>query len=71
MDSEEIKMFLIDKIKSIKVGKIGGIGFHPWVLFSDKNILAGFIEVLRYINNQNNIRVEKAIYFINQSAENN
>lgn len=52
-----------------KNGDIFGIGFHPWILFSDKNILLGYKDFLLYITQQKGIIVKPARYFVGDIKE--
>ena len=49
-----------------KQGDIFGIGFHPWILFSDKNILLGYKDFLSYLRQQKDTNIEPAGIFINK-----
>jgi peptidoglycan-N-acetylglucosamine deacetylase len=62
---EEALNYLIGLSNEINRGEIGGIGFHPWVLFADDNILKAFKDFLIYLNNQKDIKLETANYFNN------
>ncbi|WP_170065323.1 polysaccharide deacetylase family protein [Salegentibacter salegens] len=48
-----------------KIGDIFGIGFHPWILYSDKSILMGYKDFLSYLNQQENTVIKPAGYFVN------
>jgi hypothetical protein len=47
-----------------KNGDIFGIGFHPWILCSDKNILMGYKDFLLYLTQQKDIIIKPARYFV-------
>lgn len=44
----------------IKPGTVSGIGFHPWVLFSDSHIYEGFSEFLEFLLQQEGINISTA-----------
>jgi peptidoglycan/xylan/chitin deacetylase (PgdA/CDA1 family) len=46
--------------KKTKKGDTFGIGFHPWILYSDLNILLGYKDFLLYITQQNDIILKPA-----------
>jgi len=60
---EEICEYLVKQISQINPGEVAGIGFHPWILFSDKNILLGFSKFLNYLSKQDNVRLESAFFY--------
>lgn len=51
-------------LNRIQRGCISGIGFHPWVLFSDSNILKGFYHFIDYLSNQEDVIVKPAEYYV-------
>ena len=53
------------QLSRIKTGEIAGIGFHPWVLFSDSEILKGFSMFLKYLYEQKDVKVDTAIGYTN------
>lgn len=46
-----------------KKGDIFGIGFHPWILISDQNILLGYKDFLNYITQEKDLIIKPAIFF--------
>lgn len=52
-----------------KKGDTFGIGFHPWILYSDKNILSGYKDFIYFITQQNDVIIKPAIFFA-KSTEN-
>lgn len=52
-----------------KPGDTFGIGFHPWILYSDTNILLGYKDFLSYIKKQNNIIINPATFFVENTIE--
>lgn len=54
----------------LQVGQIGGIGVHPWVLFSNKNIYKGFFDFLNFIKETNNTNVLTLQEYYNQISVN-
>lgn len=59
----EVLKYFIEKINQIKNGEIAGLGFHPWILFSDAKILSGFIKFLAYLSKEKTIMVGTANYY--------
>jgi hypothetical protein len=51
---------LVDKLGP---GDVGGIGFHPWVLFSNNKLLKGFSDVLDYLKNQDDVELNTAQFY--------
>jgi len=65
-DKKKIFEYFVGLSDRVRKGEIGGIGFHPWILFSDPNILSAFEDFLTYIKNQTDLKIESAFYFYNQ-----
>jgi peptidoglycan-N-acetylglucosamine deacetylase len=57
--------YFIGLSKQIGIGEVGGIGFHPWILFSNENYLKAFEEFLRYLSQQSNVKLETAFTYHN------
>ena len=66
-ERNEVLSYFIDLSEKIKKGNIGGIGFHPWILFSHESILLGFTDFLEYLGKQKDIKLETALSFVKQS----
>lgn len=47
-----------------KIGDTFGIGFHPWILYSDENILMGYKDFLLYLTEQKNTKIRPAKYYV-------
>lgn len=45
----------------VNTGHIAGLGFHPWVLFSDLRILQGFLMFMKFLNEQPDLVIKRAI----------
>jgi peptidoglycan-N-acetylglucosamine deacetylase len=45
---------------------ITGIGFHPWVLFSDPAIFNGFCRFLRFISSRQDVCIRTALEFVTE-----
>ncbi len=55
---------LYDYLAEIRYALVfAGIGFHPWVIFSDKKILTGVTRFLEFLKDQDNIRSETAHFY--------
>lgn len=63
LKKEDILRYFNSHLNRIKPGEIAGIGFHPWILFSEPNILTSFSEFLTYLNKQENIRLETGSFY--------
>lgn len=48
----------------INYGEIAGIGFHPWVLFSEKSIIAGFRSFIKYLASSEEYCIKPAKNFV-------
>jgi peptidoglycan-N-acetylglucosamine deacetylase len=64
--TDEAFNYFLSLYKRIKVGDVAGIGFHPWVLYSDKNILAGFKRFITFIVKENETNIKQAGWYINK-----
>lgn len=62
-DPESARDFFLSLVSEIKPGELGGIGFHPWVLFSDKNFLEGFISFISLLPLLNDVNINTAAGF--------
>ncbi len=65
----EIKNYFWELYKKIKEGDIRGIGFHPWVLFSDDNIFKGFELFLDDLSKESNLTIKPALYYLNELVD--
>jgi len=50
-----------------KKGDTFGIGFHPWILYSDKNILLGYKDFISYLTDEKDVLLRPAKFFVNNS----
>lgn len=64
-DKEKIFDYFVEISRHIGKGEVAGIGFHPWILVSNENILKAFEEFLSYLKQQNDVRLETAITYFN------
>lgn len=55
--------------ENLKPGEVGGIGSHPWILFSNKNILKGYRRFLGFLSEQKDARINTALYFVQQAMQ--
>lgn len=55
----------------VKIGTICGIGFHPWVLVSDKNIMKGFLKFLKYLSMREDRVVKTAFEYAMEILDHN
>ncbi|MBN2863655.1 MAG: polysaccharide deacetylase family protein [Bacteroidales bacterium] len=46
------------------IGELGGIGFHPWVLMSDSNILEGFEMFISRLAVEENTNVNTVLHYV-------
>lgn len=60
---DDVLNYFIEQSNMFRIGDIGGIGFHPWILFSNQNIFNGFFKFLNYIKKQENTRYETAYFY--------
>lgn len=61
---DEVYKFYCNYIERLKAGEIMGIGFHPWILFSNENNLKGFDLFLKSLKTMHNIRLETAEFYV-------
>lgn len=52
--------YLINIYNQLSTGEVAGMGFHPWVLFSDENYFRGFREFLKIISQDKNTNIQMA-----------
>ncbi|MCD4677609.1 MAG: polysaccharide deacetylase family protein [Desulfobacula sp.] len=62
-NEEEVLKHFIQLFRKTGTGEIAGIGFHPWVLFSDERILKGFKQFLLYLSDKDNVQIHTALRF--------
>lgn len=62
----EVFEFFKDLYLKTKIGDVFGIGFHPWILYSDENILLGYKDFLHYLTQQKDVRINTANYFVDK-----
>ena len=60
----EVFEYLIQLTNKINNGEISGIGFHPWVLYSNQQIFNGFRGFLEYLNNNKEFQIKTANCFV-------
>lgn len=60
----EIYNKLINKLTKIKRTGPAGIGFHPWILYSDPSIMEGFKRFLDTISSDENYNIKPAYSFV-------
>jgi peptidoglycan/xylan/chitin deacetylase (PgdA/CDA1 family) len=65
-DEKTVFDYLLSLSKYIKQGEFGGIGFHPWILFSDPNILKGFDRFIGYLRKQPDIKLDTIYNYYNK-----
>jgi len=53
----------------LKTNYIAGIGFHPWVLFSNDHYFKGFDEFLNIISQDKTINIRPVNHFLSQIVE--
>ncbi|MFP4024589.1 MAG: polysaccharide deacetylase family protein [Thiohalospira sp.] len=68
-DSETVKQHFIKLYRRLNNGQLGGIGFHPWVLFSNENIWHGFKEFIEFLSTEKNLNIDTAIKFVSEIKE--
>lgn len=69
VEREEAFAYFEGLFYKLRLGEIGGIGIHPWVLFEEDNILHGFYDFVRFLSKQENVRVNSAIHFVEMLEE--
>lgn len=52
-------------LEELSYGDIAGIGFHPWILFSNNNILNGFKSFVESLSNRSDTNILRAIDYVN------
>lgn len=52
--------YLINLTEKVKFGQLAGIGFHPWILFSSKEILTGFELFIKYLSENKDVNISTA-----------
>jgi peptidoglycan-N-acetylglucosamine deacetylase len=67
--SEEVFAHFMSLLNKIEDGQLGGIGIHPWVIFSDDNILKGFQQFIYHIAAQENVQILPAGNYASEILE--
>ncbi len=62
--AEEVFNYLKNLASKIQNGDVAGIGFHPWVLFSDPQIMEGFKMFLDYLRRRADFNIQPARDFV-------
>ena len=65
LTEEQVFSYLKKYINNMNIGEISGIGFHPWILFSNKSIFGGFKKFLRYIHNNRDFEIKSISEYLN------
>jgi len=68
-DEKMVYDYFVRLSTCIKSGEFGGIGFHPWILFSDPNIIKGFCKFVGYLKQQKDIELNTLNYYYNKIIE--
>lgn len=63
-NEDEVMDHFVSLSNSIERGSLGGIGAHPWILFSDEKILKGYNKFLEYLIKQNDVNIKTAKSFV-------
>lgn len=66
----EVLQYFEGLLNRIPIGGVGGIGVHPWVLFSNPDILNGYKEFLKHIAQNSKINALMAHEFAQKALEN-
>lgn len=70
-NSDYVFSYLVDLYRKAETGNIYGIGFHPWIIFSNKEIYNGFNKFLGFLKSEKNIIVRPVNYFASRVLEYN
>ena len=54
----EVLDYFIQLTKRTQRGQIAGIGFHPWLLFSNENFILGFELFLEFLHDNKDLHIE-------------
>ncbi|MFZ5942009.1 MAG: polysaccharide deacetylase family protein [Bacteroidota bacterium] len=63
--AEEAFTYFRNLFSQVKTGEMAGIGFHPWVLLSDPEIMKGFRTFLHFLASQTDLKNATALEFVN------
>ena len=66
---EEVFNHYLKLYEKISMGQIGGIGAHPWILFSNTELFEGYKLFLEYLKAQNNCMVTSAISLVSEISK--
>lgn len=69
LSADDVCNYFIRLSDKLKPGEIAGIGFHPWLLYSDEKILNGFVLFLKYISNNSMFEIKPAIRIVQEVKE--
>jgi peptidoglycan-N-acetylglucosamine deacetylase len=62
-DKNEVFSYFNTQLDKLDNEDIGGIGFHPWILFSETAILEGFVKFLDSLISRNDLNIGSALSF--------
>lgn len=69
-NSHEVFTFFNGLLNRIPMGSIGGIGVHPWVLFSNPNILEGYTRFIGSLSANGDVTVRTAAEYAQSVLQN-
>ena len=64
MNSDDVFNSLVNYTLKINNGDIYGIGFHPWILLTNEEMITAFIKFLEYIKSKSDFEILPAIEYI-------
>ncbi len=65
-NATDVCIYLQNMTAKMKYGNIAGIGFHPWILFSDMQIFEGFKNFLFTLSQNTEFEIKPALDFVRQ-----
>ena len=61
---DKVYSYLMAMLEKMKTGDLAGIGFHPWILYADPNLLEGFKKFVEELSTQKEYNIQTAGQFV-------
>ncbi|PKN75814.1 MAG: hypothetical protein CVU49_00130 [Candidatus Cloacimonetes bacterium HGW-Cloacimonetes-2] len=58
LEPEDVTRYFSKALDVFQAGTIAGIGFHPWLLVSDRNIWEGFVGFIKLLSTRKDITIK-------------
>lgn len=65
LNKKQVFDHYVNLFNRLPIDQIAGIGAHPWVLFSNKEILEGYFQFLHFLSIQQDLNINTASFYAN------